>query len=236
MSAMVVARVPLLLLVLLTAVSSEDCPLPMEDDVRDGFNDILEDHFRTEGDHPPADITLYQYNFNCLAAGSIRDTYRSVAVTGLLFDLGPENVTMQIDLICLQGSIWFADSFLVGSLFSAQTNVTELLIAPPSTNCASCMWMPGMILPTLCTGKRVDCTFVRQLHLIHTLLCTRIECDPSCSQGLMYCTDEGANDCCGFYEDNVCVAECPENSIADADFNCGERLAQHFIIFQTSAH
>ena len=54
-----------------------------------------------------------------------------------------------------------------------------------------------------------------------------IECHPSCTDGIMYCTGEGADECCGFYEDNVCVAECPEELTNDTDFNCGERLIKY---------
>ena len=79
----VVVLAPLLLLVNLTAVSAPECPLPTTDEVREGFNRIMNSFFRSQESQPPADVNLYLYNFDCLAAGSTRGTYRSVAITGI---------------------------------------------------------------------------------------------------------------------------------------------------------
>ena len=138
---------PLLLLARLTTILAPACPLPTTDEVREGFNDVVNAHFRFLNDHPPADVHLFSYYFDCRAAGSVRDTYRSVAVTGIFLDLGPQNRTVQIDLICLHNSVWAASL--------NYTNVTELRNGTPSTNCASCEWRPDVVVPTLCTGKSV---------------------------------------------------------------------------------
>ncbi len=50
--------------------------------------------------------------------------------------------------------------------------------------------------------------------------------------GLGYCSGILQSDCCNYYSSEMCVTQCPEPLVADADFICGkiEDLWHHFTV------
>ena len=66
---------------------------------------------------------------------------------------------------------------------------------------------------------------VHCLQHLHLLICYYVvvaECLSGCTEGLMLCTTQGSG-CCTYYSNDMCVSECPNDSVADCDFNCVER-------------
>ena len=55
---------------------------------------------------------------------------------------------------------------------------------------------------------------------MHYYLTPSIVCDSSCNEGLMRCSGPGANECCGYYNNSLCVNECPPPFAPDANYEC----------------
>ena len=45
-------------------------------------------------------------------------------------------------------------------------------------------------------------------------------CHSSCTAGLGQCTGFTENDCCSYYDEDMCVAECIGNQHFDENFTC----------------
>ena len=45
-------------------------------------------------------------------------------------------------------------------------------------------------------------------------------CDSSCDEGLMRCFEVGPNDCCNFYNNSMCMDECPSPFIPNTVNEC----------------
>ena len=45
-------------------------------------------------------------------------------------------------------------------------------------------------------------------------------CNSACNEGLMRCFDTGPNDCCNFYNNSMCVDECPSPFVPNSESIC----------------
>ena len=54
----------------------------------------------------------------------------------------------------------------------------------------------------------------------HTHTHTHSACDSACNVGLMKCYGFSSGDCCPYYNDDMCVSDCPGVLEPDDDFDC----------------
>ena len=63
---------------------------------------------------------------------------------------------------------------------------------------------------------------------------TDTDCDPSCNRGLMRCFGPGPGDCCNFYQEGLCVADCGSGLVPNSQYNCGEWVQFLFVSYHHS--
>ncbi|CAI8041021.1 Sushi, von Willebrand factor type A, EGF and pentraxin domain-containing protein 1, partial [Geodia barretti] len=81
-------------------------------------------------------------------------------------------------------------------------------------------------LSSLSTTAREDCSACVSPELASELGITTdsvthcVACNSACDQGLMRCFGIGASDCCNFYNNSVCVEQCPSPFVSNSDSIC----------------
>ncbi|CAI8036485.1 CUB and sushi domain-containing protein 3, partial [Geodia barretti] len=79
---------------------------------------------------------------------------------------------------------------------------------------------------SLSTTAREDCSACLSPELASELGITTdsvthcVACNSACDQGLMRCFGPGASDCCNFYNNSVCVEQCPSPFLSNSDSIC----------------
>ncbi|CAI8036469.1 Sushi, von Willebrand factor type A, EGF and pentraxin domain-containing protein 1 [Geodia barretti] len=152
-------------------------------------------------------ITLLDFNPVCRSFTDRQDLLRGVSVVVQYTCSGHSNcrsgtVVEQIESGCERGK-WSIR--VEGSTSFTRSESTEASLSTTAReDCSAC------VSPELASSLGVTTDSVTHC----------VACNSTCDQGLMRCFGFGASDCCNFYNNSVCVEQCPSPFMSNSDSIC----------------
>ena len=206
--------------------SCQDCALPTNHDLEVVIEGIL-----TSGDSPtPPVINVTSFHPVCLAFSQEQDRYRFVSVvveytcTGNTCPSG--TAVEQVESQCSVSGMW--SNSVQGSTENTRTvNPQASFSTTTREDCAFCLSpeRSGTLSTddvTHCVGEciTVNMHYVCRGFFWCLMAYVSTACHSSCDEGLMRCYGLPATDCCNFYNNSMCVDECPSPFLNNTDHVC----------------
>ena len=225
----------LLVCVLVASAScQQDCSYPSNSDLEDVIKEII-----PTGDNPSIPtVSVISFHPLCLAFGEERGRYRGVSVLVTYTCTGNPNCPQgmaeeQIESECVSSS-W--SNNVQGNTVNTRSEVSEATTATTTRDDCSFCVSPELASTlslttdstTHCVGESIAYYYCllsaitvsgfsmtptkSNMKTLQTLFLGDVcftECNDVCDEGNMRCSGLGADDCCNFYNDSVCVDECP---------------------------
>ena len=215
--------------------SCQECDYPTNSDLEDVIKEII----LTGDNPSIPTVSVMSFHPLCLAFGVERGRYRGVSVqVNYTCSENPNcpggTAAEQIESECVSGS-W--SNSVVASTDNTRSVVSEATYETTSReDCSFCV-SPELIIAssltfttdnvTHCVGESIayNCLLSAitvsgfsmtptksNMKTLQTLFLGDVcftECNAMCDEGNMRCSGLGADDCCNFYNDSMCVDECP---------------------------